>query len=116
MFKAMCFKKTTSNQSVLQPEKTAILFGINNYPGSENDLNGCLNDVRDVANFLSVNYPGFVTEKFTDSKVTRQRFRDEVKNHITAMSPGNQLPIAYSGHGTYGDDPSGVEKDGYIEA
>ena len=29
------------------PKKTALCIGINNYPGTQNDLNGCVNDAND---------------------------------------------------------------------
>jgi hypothetical protein len=29
-------------------KRYALLFGINNYPGSANDLQGCIHDIEDV--------------------------------------------------------------------
>jgi hypothetical protein len=32
--------------------KTALCIGINDYPGTANDLSGCINDAQDWANTL----------------------------------------------------------------
>ncbi len=42
--------------------KKALLVGINNYPGIENDLHGCLNDVTNVRDVL-VKHFGFEPEE-----------------------------------------------------
>jgi hypothetical protein len=121
----MCFKNckwfhkpdpVTTDPIPTGVKKTALLFAINDYPGSANDLNGCLNDQRDITNFLSVNYPDFVVKKFSDSEVTRSNFMTQCKNQILSLSIGDELLVGYSGHGTYGTDPNGTEQDGYIEA
>jgi len=92
---------------------TAILIAINNYPGTNNDLNGCINDQTDDESFIKKNYSGFAIEKITDSEATWQRIHDEIKNHIVAMKSGDKLLISYSGHGTYGPDAN--EADGFRE-
>jgi len=116
----MCFKNCKwfhkPDPGTTGAKKMALLFAINNYPGSANDLNGCLNDQRDIGNFLQRNYPDFVVKKFSDSEVTGSKFSTECKNQILSMSEGDELLIGYSGHGTYGTNPNGTEADGYIEA
>jgi hypothetical protein len=70
-------------------KKRALLFAINNYPGTGNDLNGCLNDQRDVANKLEELYPGqFDIKKFSDSEVTTYCYETEVEKAIAQLSPG----------------------------
>lgn len=108
----MCWRKKPQEPEVYN-SKTLLHFAINNYPGTSNDLNGCVNDQTDWEAFFNKNYPEFAVEKYKDSEVTWQRLHDEIKNHIVAMKPGDILVIGYSGHGTYG--PDGTETDGSRE-
>jgi hypothetical protein len=74
-------------------KKTALLFAINDYPGSQNDLNGCLNDQRDVANKLNEAFPGFTIRKFSDAVVTKQCYKNEVAAAISCLKPGATVII-----------------------
>lgn len=114
----MCFWKKPQPDPMPEGVGNLVLrFAINNYPGSSSDLNGCINDLKDVKTFISAVFPGkFTYEEFKDSEVTRQKFRDEVKNHILAAVSGDKILIHYSGHGTYGYDADHDEADGYDEA
>ncbi len=52
--------------------KKAICFGINDYPGSENDLSQCVNDAKDWRQFFeSMGYDAYV---FINSQVTIPKF------------------------------------------
>jgi hypothetical protein len=97
-------------------KRTALLFAINNYPGTVNDLNGCLNDQTDLANWINDNFSEFVIKKFADSKVTCSTFVSEIKNAVKSLVSGDFLVIHYSGHGTQVYDIHGDEKDSYDEA
>ena len=96
--------------------RLALLFGINNYPGSANDLNGCLNDVDNIEAKIKKHYPDFYVRKFKDAEVTRSRFKAEVDAAISVLQPGHVLLITYSGHGTQVVDRNREELDGYDEA
>lgn len=114
------FKPNTPTTPVPDPstgnKKTALLFAINNYPGTGNDLRGCINDQLNVISKLDKQFPGFVIKAFTDEQVTRSVFISEVVYAISALNPGDVLLIHYSGHGTQVYDRSGDEEDGYDEA
>jgi len=97
-------------------KKIALLFAINNYPGSGSDLNGCINDQLDLEKKLNTQFPGFVIRKFQDSEVTRSRFISEVYTAISQLQSEDTLLIHYSGHGTQLLDKHGDEEDGYDEA
>jgi len=127
----MCLKKLFPNWFKPDPEpipdpipdpitgtgkKTALLFAINNYPGSVNDLNGCINDQMDVTTKLNQDFPGFVIKQFRDSEVTRYKFMTEIENAIALLHSGDVLLIHYSGHGTQVFDEDGDEVDKYDEA
>ena len=92
----MCFKRWFSKPDpdpVIYGEKTALLFGINNYPGDGNDLAGCLNDIQDVEAKLKELWPEFQVRKFRDSEVTRKRFKDEVTAAIAALPIGGIVTV-----------------------
>jgi metacaspase-1 len=111
--KTMCFKKSTP---IIPAKKRALLFAINNYPGTQNDLNGCLNDEIDVEARLNKDFPGFDIRKFKDSQVTGSKFVGELTNAIRILRAGDLLFVHYSGHGTQVPDKNGDEADGYDEA
>ena len=50
--------------------KYALCIGINDYPGTENDLSGCVNDANDWATALSKR--GFATTKMLDKQATEK--------------------------------------------
>jgi metacaspase-1 len=115
----MCFKRIFGNSNPVVPvigSRTCYSFSINNYPGSANDLNGCINDTRNVERFLNTNYPDFEIVKFIDSEVTRTNFRNQIKNKIVSLVSGDIFIPHYSGHGTFGVSPGNTEADGYSEA
>lgn len=94
--------------------KKAICTGINNYPGTANDLQGCVNDANDWANIL-VGLEFDVT-LLLDSQVTANTFKSAIQNSVANMVSGDVLVITYSGHGTQVYDSNGDEEDGYDEA
>jgi hypothetical protein len=107
----MCFRK---KPTPITGNKVALLFGINNYIGNQNDLDGCLNDVDDVEKKLKAEFPGFQIRKFKDSEVTTQKFISEIENAIKTISLPGVLYIHYSGHGC--QVPNIAETNKYDEA
>jgi uncharacterized protein YegP (UPF0339 family) len=116
----MCIKKIMQWLTPVDPapipnpamKKIALLFAINNYPGSQNDLNGCLNDQTNVSGKL----PDFDKRIFKDSQVTVANFKAEVLKAANETVTGDVVVIHYSGHGTYLADYNGDEIDGKDEA
>jgi len=108
----MCFNFLKRKPIVWEySNKIALLFGINNYPGGENDLNGCLNDLLLVESKL----PDFQIRKFVNSEVTVRCFTEQLQFAIDHAMPGDVIYVHYSGHGSYVRDKSGDEIDGYDE-
>jgi len=95
-------------------KRIALLFGINIYPGSANELQGCINDINDVEVKLKVEFPDFIIQKYKDSQVTCENFYNVIKDTILSLVAGDHLYIHYSGHGT--QVPSNSETNGYHEA
>lgn len=78
-------------------KKIAILAAINNYAGSSNDLQGCLNDQKRVASKL----PDFEKRLLKDSQVTIENFEAAILKAAAETEPSDNVVIHYSGHGTY---------------
>lgn len=108
----MCFWKRKPQP--VTGNKLALLFGINDYMGSGNDLQGCLNDIDDVAKKITSEFPDFQIRKFKDSEVTTYKFISEIENALTALTLPGVLYIHYSGHGT--QIPNIQEENKYDEA
>jgi len=98
--------------------KKALLVGINDYApvgAGGPDLRGCVNDVRDMANTLSVlgivpATPGTM-QILTDGRATRAAIIKGFKWLIKGAKKGDVLVFHYSGHGSQVADVSGDELD-----
>ena len=93
--------------------RRALTIGINNYPGTINDLNGCLNDCENWSKML--NACGFHVTKLQDSEATRENILNALSDIIGRSTFGDYVVFTYSGHGSQKLDYSGDELDGYDE-
>ncbi|MBS1806709.1 MAG: caspase family protein [Acidobacteria bacterium] len=96
----------------------ALLVGINDYaPAGVGgpDLNGCVNDVRDMATTLSaIGVVPIIPSRMqilTDKNATRSRIMTGLNWLMTGAKKGDTLVFYYSGHGSYIVDASGDELD-----
>ncbi|KAF8259231.1 caspase domain-containing protein [Lactarius quietus] len=103
-------------------KRKAVCVGIN-YTGQQNELQGCVNDARNMYQFLMENY------RYSHSNIivltddnTIPRNQPTRKNMLNAMrwlvedaSPDDALFIHYSGHGGRTRDLDGDEVDGWDE-
>jgi hypothetical protein len=89
--------------------KGALCIGINNYPGTQNDLAGCINDAEDWTAALQAR--GFTVATMLDSQATKANMVRAIEELIGAASAGDSLIITYSGHGTFVPDAEGDEPD-----
>lgn len=94
--------------------KKALCVGINNYPGFQNDLQGCVNDANDWAALLD--HAGFQVVKILDDQATRSNMLNKLNDLVVNAAAGDEIVFTYSGHGTQVADRSGDEIDGYDEA
>ena len=93
--------------------KKALLVGINNYPGTANDLMGCVNDVQNMQNLL-VSMFGFATQDIsmlTDREATTANILNGLQALVADAQRGDLLIFHYSGHGSQVADPEGDEPD-----
>ncbi|MFI5368138.1 MAG: caspase domain-containing protein [Spirochaetia bacterium] len=91
--------------------KRALLVGINDYPGTQNDLHGCVNDITSLYDVL-VKYFGFASTDIvmlSDKRATKQAILDGLKSLITKSAAGDNAVFHYSGHGSQVRDTEGDE-------
>ncbi|RKP12029.1 peptidase C14, caspase domain-containing protein [Piptocephalis cylindrospora] len=105
-----------------QGRKRALLIGIN-YIGQKGELRGCINDVRNLRNFLVSRYNFRECDMvvLTDDAQDRQHLPTRA-NIISAMHwlvnncrVNDTYFFHYSGHGGQVEDKDGDEDDGYDE-
>jgi len=95
------------------PKKLALCIGINNYPGTDSDLSGCLNDANDWGAALKAR--GFTVTKLIDAAATGKAMRQRIASVIETASAGDLVVVQYSGHGSFVPDDNGDEPDGTDE-
>ena len=106
------------------PRRTALLVGIN-YRGTENELNGCYNDVVNVSQYLrtSLGYSESSVSVLTDGNrdspafpasvaPTRQNILAGMAALVAGMVAGDEAVFHFSGHGTLVRDTNGDELTG----
>lgn len=103
----------------------AVLFGLNySQCKNINTLNGCINDVKDMRDYLVQKY-SIPCDVYTDDNVnieenystTKEGMLDRL-NELALLSHSEMLDLAfihYSGHGSYVRDRSFDERDGKDE-
>ena len=92
--------------------RKALLVGINRYPDPGNELKGCVNDVRQMADTLQSRYgfPGDGNLRIlTDAHATTKAILDGLAWLTAGASPGDSLVFHYSGHGSQVPDRNGDE-------
>ena len=94
--------------------KNALCIGINDYPGTQSDLKGCVNDAKDWAAVLQGK--GFGTKLLLDAQATKAAMVSAITGLVGSAKNGDTVAITFSGHGTYAPDTSGDESDGLDEA
>lgn len=101
--------------------KKALIIGINDYAPigmGGPDLNGCVNDARDMANTLVI--CGFIPSQIrilTNQNATRANILNYLKILVTNSVKGDSIVFYYSGHGTrVANIGADLEIDGLDEA
>jgi hypothetical protein len=94
--------------------RNALCIGINDYPGTDSDLSGCVNDARDWA--ATLHGRGFGVTSLVDGEATRAAMVSALTTLIGGAAAGDSLVLTYSGHGTWVEDTDGDEPDARDEA
>lgn len=100
--------------------KKSLLIGIN-YTGSENELNGCHQDVENIGEFLS--YRGYSDDSRSQVVLRDDRqdpYYPSGHNILAAIDwlvsePGTCCFMHYSGHGSQVRDPTGMHPSGLLD-
>ncbi len=93
--------------------KLALCIGINDYPGTESDLAGCVNDAEDWAAALAVR--GFAVRKLLDARAKKRVMCAAITRILAEAKTGDSVVLTYSGHGSFIPDQDGDEPDGVDE-
>ena len=96
--------------------KLAWCIGINDYPDTDMDLRGCVNDAQDWAAELTRR--GYAVSLLINHQATKAAMQAAMAEVIGRAVAGDSLAITFSGHGSYvfNTDPDEAEPDGYDEA
>ena len=86
----MCFKKKTVPFEY--KPRMCLYSAINDYPGEENDLRGCVNDQKGFIKWVAAGWPEIVHLEFKDSEVTVKNFENQLNKAISAL-PG--VPVVF---------------------
>lgn len=89
--------------------KYALSVGINDYPGSSNDLQGCVNDANGWSRLLASE--GYRTTTLLNDQATRAYVAAELARLVSMARFGDRLVFTYSGHGSWVPDKDGDEAD-----
>jgi len=95
--------------------KYAFLIGIN-YRKTDDELNGCINDVNNMKNFLQskLGYTKFVMlTDDTSVKPTRKNILKGIADLVKNLKSGDEAWVHFSGHGVLMRDYSGDEESGH---
>lgn len=93
--------------------KHALCIGINDYPGTDSDLAGCVNDANDWAAALAKR--GFAVTRLLDGQATGKAMRRAIAKTLAGAAAGDLVVLQFSGHGSFVPDTSGDEPDGTDE-
>jgi hypothetical protein len=91
--------------------RKALCVGINDYPGDDGDLRGCVNDARAWAELL-VGHFSFARDDvkmLLDGEATKANMVAGLKHLLAGAKPGDVLVFTNSSHGSYEVDRSGDE-------
>jgi hypothetical protein len=94
--------------------KRSLHIGINDYPGTGNDLSGCVNDANDWREALEPR--GFEATSYLDKEATKSNMFEAISKIVADTGRDDIAVITYSGHGTWVPDEDDDEVDGRDEA
>ena len=87
----------------------ALCVGINDYPGANMDLAGCVNDARDWQALLEQR--GYRVDPLHDSEATRARIVEALRAVIGQAGEDDSVVFTFSGHGSWLPDNDRDEPD-----
>lgn len=94
-------------------DKFALLVGIDDYPGSDNDLGSCVADTRLMRQLL-VDRLGFKPQNIItihDAQATRDHIIAAFRSHLSKAGPDGRALFYFSGHGLQLPENVGITDD-----
>jgi uncharacterized caspase-like protein len=110
-----CFHKKPNPPTVETRNASAIVIGISSYQNLQ-PLDFSYNDAKDIRDKM-INYVGISEDKITfltNQSATKSAIANAFKS-AKNLTSSEFLIVYYSGHGGYGIDTNGDEKDSYDE-
>lgn len=103
---------TKSVKKTKRASRKALCVGINDYPFSGNDLNGCVNDAQAWASLLKehFSFAGSDVKIMLDAQATKKNTLAALKELLTGAKAGDCLVYTNSSHGSYTADRDGDEE------
>lgn len=85
----------------------ALLIGIDKYPSNVPQLNGCVNDILSIKDFLETSYPNqyLHIETLLDDNATHKAVIEKFENHLGKASSNDIAFVYYAGHGSTENAP-----------
>ena len=77
----------------------ALLIGIDSYPEGTRSLEGCVNDIHDVADYLTQHFSDPAVLKLTDADATYANVIAQIRAHLGQAGKDDVAYLHYSGHG-----------------
>ena len=77
----------------------ALLIGIDSYPEGTRSLEGCVNDVADVEDYLAQHYSDLALLKLTNADATYANVIAQIRAHLGQAGQDDVAYLHYSGHG-----------------
>jgi len=94
-------------------ERYALLVGIDDYPGAQNDLASCVNDTRVMRQAL-IEHFGYKPENIVvinDASATREHIIEAFRRHLGQAGPNGAATFYFSGHGMQMDGNYGIQDE-----
>jgi hypothetical protein len=96
--------------------KRALFVGINDYPGTFNDLSGCVNDANDWAKLLRNDF-GF-SDNITmliNADATKEKILSALRDLVTSAKGGDVVVFTYAGHGSQVPDQGVLDESDNLD-
>ena len=94
--------------------KRSLHIGINDYPGTGNDLSGCVNDANDWREAMGARE--FQATSLIDGEASKSNMLEAISKIVGDTGRDDIAVITYSGHGTWVPDEDDDEVDDRDEA
>lgn len=110
----MSHKINVPSQPVVTPtvpstNRVALCCGINDYPGSNNDLKGCVNDANTWFSLLKNTF-SYNATILTNNQVTWNNVVNWLKEAVAKSTEFSHIVFTYSGHGSHVPDRDNDEE------